>query len=186
MMLGADLDEDEEAKAAIAIEQEALREYQQLAREEIKETLDFAYYHLGNDGLSAILPHLQHEYLLNVKTLDLSYNSLNDAGLEPLVQDLASFGSPIETLNLAGNSLSDGIVSLIADYVRAGKCRYLANVNVSDCPKITDDGRRKLNLACKRAESNKGNPKLNAMYAQAAARDKAAVTGADDDDDDFE
>lgn len=26
--------------------------------EEIKDTLDFGYYHLGNDGLNAILPHL--------------------------------------------------------------------------------------------------------------------------------
>lgn len=98
------------------------------------------------------------------------------------MQDLASFGSPIETLNLSGNNLSDGIITLIADYVRAGKCRYLANVNVSDCPKITQDGLRKLNLACKRAESNKGNTTLNAMHAQAVSRDKAKLNGVKDDD----
>jgi hypothetical protein len=107
MMKGVDLDEEEEKNKRTAQELDAIREYKEIIKDETKAILDFSYYHLGNIGLKAILPQIETEYILNIKELDLSYNSLNDAGLQPLVQSLSAFGSPIETLNLSGNNVSD-------------------------------------------------------------------------------
>lgn len=115
--------------------------------EETKFTLDLSYYHLGNSGLQAIIPALEREHLLSVKRLDVSYNSLNDAGIEPLIQSLASLGSPIEEFNISGNLLSDFVCRLLGDKIREGKCRFLAKVIVEDCPKVTDEGRRVLKIA---------------------------------------
>jgi len=62
-----------------------MREYQERAQAEMKGRLDLSYYHLGNDGLNAILPTLSDQYLLNIKYLNLSYNSVNDAGLDGII-----------------------------------------------------------------------------------------------------
>jgi hypothetical protein len=104
-------------------------------------------YRLGNDGLKALIPYLEYEYLLNIKRLDFSYNNLNDAGLEPLVHSLASLSSPIEEFNISGNNLSDGIVKIICDYIKNGKLKHLSNVIIEDCPKVSEDGRRILRIA---------------------------------------
>ena len=151
-----------------------MREYQERAQAEMKGRLDLSYYHLGNDGLNAILPVLSDQYLLNIKYLNLSYNSVNDAGLDGIIQEMASLCSPIEELDLSGNHISDGQVKLLADFIKQGKLKYLGKVGVTNCPKITEDGHRVLKLATRRAQSNKGDPKLNKMYAAAAARDKEA------------
>jgi Ran GTPase-activating protein (RanGAP) involved in mRNA processing and transport len=114
--------------------------------------LDFGGYHLGNDGLEAIIPMLCQDYLLNIKSLDLSYNNLNDMGLDILIQNMASLGSTIEKLDISGNMISDIEINKISDFMRTGKLRRLYNVIAEDC-KITDAGYRALNIAKKKVES---------------------------------
>jgi len=177
IMLGVDLEEAEEEEAerhnVSDLEKEALYEYRELIKEENKGVLDMSYFHLGNDGLKAIIPVLEKEHFLAVKKLDISFNSLNDVGVEPVIQSLAALGSGIEELNMSGNNLSDGICKLLSDHIRAGKCKYLANVIVEDCPKISDDGRRVLKIAQMKAQGNKGNATLNSMMGAAKGRDSA-------------
>lgn len=84
----------------------------------MKNKLDFSYYHLGNDGMAAVLPHLSEAYLLNIKSLNLSYNSVNDAGLDGVIQEMASLCSPIEEFDLSGNNISDTQIKLLADYIK--------------------------------------------------------------------
>ena len=55
IMKGIDLDEDDESKRSPQ-EQDALREYREMVKDETKGVLDFSYYHLGNIGLKAVLP----------------------------------------------------------------------------------------------------------------------------------
>ena len=88
MMMGIDLDEEDEdtrKRKMTQEERETLNETKERISHEIKEVLDFGGYHLGNDGLQAILPMLESEYLLKIKSLDLSYNNLNDVGLDSLI-----------------------------------------------------------------------------------------------------
>jgi hypothetical protein len=136
-----------------------------------------SYYRLGNDAFGAIIPALERDYLLSIRVLDCSYNSLNDAGLEPLIQSLASLGSPIEELNISGNNLSDGICKLISDKIKEGKTKYLAKIVLEDCPKVTDEGKRCIKLATMKAQSNKGNETLNTMVKTANERDRMASEG---------
>ena len=93
ILLGMDFEEAEEMEAEKKnmsdLQKEALREYQDIANEEAKGVLDFSYYHIGNNGLAALLPTLENEYLLSIKTLDLSYNSLSGNGVDELIQTLA-------------------------------------------------------------------------------------------------
>jgi len=89
ILLGVDLEEAEEEEQErhllSDLEKEALHEYRELAKEENKGVLDMSYYHLGNDGMQAIIPALERDYFLAVKKLDISYNSLNDVGVEPVI-----------------------------------------------------------------------------------------------------
>ena len=119
-----------------------------------------------------MIPTLEREHLLSLKSLDVSFNSLNDAGLEPLLQSLASMGSPLRELNLSGNNLSDQVCKLLSDYIRGGKCKHLANVIVDDCPKITDAGRRALKIAQMKAQGKKETNKLDKMMSAAKGRDQ--------------
>ena len=109
--------------------------------------LDFAYYYLGNDGLIAIVPHLSDQYFLGLKELDISYNNVNDSGLDPLVQSMASAASPIQKLNLSGNPISDYIVGILSDHIRMGKLKNLYDVVVEECTKITPAALRNLKVA---------------------------------------
>lgn len=189
ILLGVDLDEveEEEARKKRMDERdlEDLRNYKEQIKEDTKLSLDLAYYHIGNEGLVALIPTLERDYLLNVKQLDISYNSLNDAGLEPLVQSLAALGSPIEELNISGNNLSDGICRLLADKIREGKCRFLAKVIVEDCKNVSDEGKRSLKIAQMKAQGAKGNDAIHQMANAAKRRDQmelaeAGVKFADD------
>lgn len=58
-----------------------MMEIQEAVKHEVQDLLDLSYYYLGNDGMQAIIPHLEYDHLLNTKVLDVSYNSLTDAGL---------------------------------------------------------------------------------------------------------
>ena len=92
IMMGIDFDEPDPAEVRKNMPEhrkESLREIQKQVKHEIKDILDLSYYHLGNEGMQAIIPHLEYEHLLNTRVLDVSYNSLTDAGLEPLVLSLA-------------------------------------------------------------------------------------------------
>ena len=116
------------------------------------------------------------DYLLNIKVLDLSYNNLNDNGLDTLIQDMASLGSTVEELNISGNMISDIEINKISDFIRTGKLRRLSNVIAQDC-KITDAGYRALKIAMMKAESFKGDQKVQNMMAAAKARDQAELEG---------
>ena len=153
-MLGVDLEEpDEETRKKNMNEEELsnLEATKERVKYEIQDVLDFGGYHLGNDGLQAIIPLLCQDYLLNIKSLDLSYNNLNDNGLDVLIQNMASLGSTVEELNISGNMISDIEINKISDFIRTGKLRRLWNVIAEDC-KITDAGYRALKIAMMKAE----------------------------------
>lgn len=89
IILGVDLENQE-------YEEQLLEEMSELQRinlkadaeqlkEETKDSLDLSYYRLGNHGLQILIPTLEREHLLSLNHLDVSYNSLNDAGVEPLI-----------------------------------------------------------------------------------------------------
>ena len=150
IMMGVDLDELDQAESRKNMSEQRkrnLKEIQEEVKHEVQDVLDLSYYHLGNDGLQAIIPHLEYEYFLNTRVLDVSYNSLTDAGLEPLVLSLAQLGSPLEELNISGNDITDSIINLISENIRNGRCKRLGNVVVEDCRKVTADGHRILKIA---------------------------------------
>lgn len=97
-----------------------------------------------------MVPYLEMEHFLTLKRLDLSYNDLNDNGVDVVVQSLAQMGAPIEELNLSGNNLSNGVIDIIQDHIRS-KLKMLGNVIIDDCPKITEEALRKLKLAQSKA-----------------------------------
>ena len=88
MMLGVDLEEPDEETRKKNMNEEELSNFEatkERVKYEIQDVLDFGGYHLGNEGLQAIIPLLCQDYLLNIKSLDLSYNNLNDNGLDVLI-----------------------------------------------------------------------------------------------------
>jgi len=146
IMLGVDPDEAEIPRAS-AHQKEATREIREAVSNEIAEILDLSYYHLGNDGLQAILPQLEYDHLLCTKQLDVSYNSLTDAGLHLLINSLAQLGSPVEVLNISGNQITDKTTGLLSECIRNGRCRRLGEVVLEDCRNVSAEGRRVLRIA---------------------------------------
>ena len=143
-------------------------------KHETKNVLDFAFYcwyYLGNDGLIAIIPHLSDQYLLGIRELDISYNNVNDAGLDPLVQSMASLASPIEKFNISGNPISDYIITILSDHIRMGKLKNLGDVVIEECTKITPAALRELKVAQLKAGNNKGDSKVNEYMRAAKKRD---------------
>ena len=111
------------------------------------------------------------DHILNIDLLDLSNNDLTDAGLNGLVQKMASFGSTIKQLNLSGNRISDETLLNISDHIRKGNLKHLATVVAEDCKKVTREGKTAMKVACMKAERNQGNKKLGAMMEAAKQRD---------------
>lgn len=182
MMLGIDLDndEEEELKRRMKNMNDEEKEDFKMLREKVKSdnelTLDFGYYHLGNDGLEAILPTIIDEYILKIKVLNLSYNGLSDIGVSSLIQKMAAMGAIIEELNLSGNKISDETLVNLADHIRKGKLKYLTKVKVDDTL-VTKEGQSAMKVANMAAERNKGNKLLKDMTNTAMQRDQAQFDG---------
>ena len=94
-----------------------------------------------------------------------------------MINSLASYGSPVETLNISGNIVSDETILLIANNKRHGNCKKLVNVIVEDCPNISPEGMRALKIALMKAQANQGNQHLNSMMSAAKGRDTFAMKG---------
>jgi hypothetical protein len=101
MMLGVDIENDEEEvdrkrkKEMKNSEAEQLKDIKDDVDRKIANVLDLGWYHLGDDGLQAIVPHLISDHIQSVDVLDLSYNDLTSAGLNTFIQNMASRGSQI-------------------------------------------------------------------------------------------
>lgn len=184
IMLGVDLDEEaweEEARQKMSTErQQQLEDLKDQALAEQEGVLDFSYYQLGNAAVEKMIPYLELEHFLSLKTLDLSYNNLDDRGVNSVVQSLAQMGSPIEELNLSGNDLSDSIIDIIQDYIKT-KLKMLSSVIIDECPKIMPDAIKRLKLAQLTALKNKSALQAN-QQPKVAAKEKAAEEQPDDDD----
>lgn len=150
---------------------------QEQVKHDSKAVLDLSYYYLGNDGIIAIVPHLSDQYLLGIRELDISYNNVNDAGLDPLVQSMASAASPIEKFNLSGNPLSDYIIGILSDHIRMGKLKNLADVVLEECTKITPACLRNLQVAQLKAVKNKGDSRVNELMRAGKKRDQQELDG---------
>ena len=110
---------------------------------------------------------MEYEHLLSTKVLNVGYNSLNDAGLEPLILSMAQLGSTVEELNISGNDITDHSLKLISENIRNGRCKRLGNVVVEDCRKVTADGHRILKIAQMKA-STTATAKTDAAPAKKA------------------
>ena len=143
-------------------------------QKEIEHKLDLSYYSLGNAGMKALVPHLKAEVFLGIKQLDISYNNLNDEGIDAVVQALATVASPIEELNISGNKVSDGQIGKLADHIKH-KMKSCQSVIMDGC-NVSEEARNKLKLSLAKAERNRGNAKLNQMYAQAKHEDEAQLS----------
>jgi hypothetical protein len=65
----------------------------------------------------------------------------------------------------------------LGNHIKRGNLKYLTSVKCDGNPKVTPEGKTALRIASLKADKNKGNKKLNAMYNAAKDRDQAQYDG---------
>ncbi|XP_066512663.1 NLR family CARD domain-containing protein 3-like [Hoplias malabaricus] len=94
------------------------------------DTLRLTMCKLSEEFCGALWSVLQSENSL--KELNLSYNDMQDAGLEKVFAGLKSEQCEVETLKLAGNNLSEKLIKMLSEALQSASCLKELNLSYSD------------------------------------------------------